>query len=1043
MGLTTPPWKTYHVTEIYTSNQNSVGDLDVNGAHRVTSHHSDIMTAQGESLSQEALGTNRNLMGPKSVVKVGAWNVRTMYQASKTAQVLKEMERYKLDLLGVSECRWTGSGKMFTSKGYTILYSGRSDNQHSEGVAIIMNKPCANSLLEWEPVNERLIRARFDSSYCKTTLIQCYAPTNDADEEVKDSYYDALQALISRTPQHDVLLITGDQNAKVGSDNSVHTRSMGKEGYGTMNENGERLANLCSLNGLVIGGTIFKHRDIHKITWQSPNGRDANQIDHIIINGKWRGSLLDTRTYRGADVNSDHFLVVSKIRLKLKNNYKKTQLRRTFNVRRLKEEGVRQEFSIELRNKFSLLEDLHMDIDEPEEVGKKWNYIKKAYIETCENVIGFNKSNNKDWITDSTWQAIEDRCKLKEKVLSTKSPRLKQHALSAYQEKDREVKKSVRRDKQDFLDGLANQAELAAAKGDLSTVYKITKQLSRQTRQSPPIRDSFGKVLTNESDQAARWVQHFQSVLNRPDPVTALDELPQEDSLDITTDPPSKAEVLRALRAMKSGKAPGVDGILTEMLKADADAATDVLTDLFGSIWLSETIPADWCKGLIIKLPKKGDLSNCDNWRGITLLSLPSKIFCRILLDRINSALDTKLRPEQAGFRKGRGCIDQIFTLRNIIEQSIEWKAPLFLNFIDFKKAFDSVHRDSLWRILRSYGVPAKITTLIRCFYQNFECTLLLNNNVTDWFAVRSGVRQGCILSPILFLVAVDWVMRRTTNNKVSGIQWTLFSSLEDLDFADDIALLSSNYEHMQEKTDRLNHYANQIGLHINSDKTQEMRINTSCNKRISVNNAEIQRVESFTYLGAIQSTEDATQKDIKSRLAKGRAAFHQLKHVWKSKQYSCKTKIRIYNSNVKAILLYGSECWRVTKRDMSLLSSFHHNCLRRICHIFWPNIISNKNLLQLTKSTSIIDEIKQRRFKWLGHVLRMPASSTAKVALRWTPQGKRPRGRPKNTWRRTVGSELKKLGLTWGEAEAKAKDRAEWRKLVWTLCSDQNNEDK
>ena len=98
---------------------------------------------------------------------------------------------------------------------------------------------------------------------------------------------------------------------------------MGQEGHGKMNENGERLANLCSTNGLVIGGTIFKHKDIHKITWNSPNGRDKNQIDHIIINGKWRRSLLDTRAYRGADVNSDHHLVAAKLQLKLKkaDNY--------------------------------------------------------------------------------------------------------------------------------------------------------------------------------------------------------------------------------------------------------------------------------------------------------------------------------------------------------------------------------------------------------------------------------------------------------------------------------------------------------------------------------------------------------------------------------------------------------------------------------------------------------------------------------------------------------------------------------------------------
>ena len=127
----------------------------------------------------------------------------------------------------------------------------------------------------------------------------------------------------------------------------------------------------------------------------------------------------------------------------------------------------------------------------------------------------------------------------------------------------------------------------------------------------------------------------------------------------------------------------------------------------------------------------------------------------------------------------------------------------------------------------------------------------------------------------------------------------------------------------------------------------------------------------------------------------------------------------------------------------MRALSNFHHSCLRQICRIFWPNHISNENLLEMTNSTCVLKEIQQRRFRWLGHVLNMPVSNITRIALRWTPQGKRPRGRPKTTWRRTIESELKELGKTWEEAEAKAKDRTGWRNLVATLCSDGSEEDR
>ena len=198
-------------------------------------------------------------------------------------------------------------------------------------------------------------------------------------------------------------------------------------------------------------------------------------------------------------------------------------------------------------------------------------------------------------------------------------------------------------------------------------------------------------------------------------------------------------EVKHAIKNLKNGKSPGIDNIYAEMLKADPVTLANILLNLFVTIWEDETLPSDWSKGLIVKLAKKGDLQICDNWRGITLLSVPSKVFCKILLGRIDEVIDNKLREEQAGFRRGRGCIDKVFAIRNIIEQYIEWKMPLYINYIDFKKAFDSVHRETLWKIVRSYGIPMKICNLMQAFYENFECSVILEKSVSEPFIVKSG----------------------------------------------------------------------------------------------------------------------------------------------------------------------------------------------------------------------------------------------------------------------------------------------------------------
>ena len=153
----------------------------------------------------------------------------------------------------------------------------------------------------------------------------------------------------------------------------------------------------------------------------------------------------------------------------------------------------------------------------------------------------------------------------------------------------------------------------------------------------------------------------------------------------------SAEEVRKAIRTMKSGKAPGADYVSAEMLKAGGEVTMGALTEIFEGIWKAEETPGGWKMGLIVKLPKKGDLSFCKNWRGITLLSITYKVFSSVILDRISEALDPLLHKEQAGFRKGRSCGDHIFTLRQILDQCQEWNTPFYANFVDFEKAFDSI----------------------------------------------------------------------------------------------------------------------------------------------------------------------------------------------------------------------------------------------------------------------------------------------------------------------------------------------------------------
>ena len=236
---------------------------------------------------------------------------------------------------------------------------------------------------------------------------------------------------------------------------------------------------------------------------------------------------------------------------------------------------------------------------------------------------------------------------------------------------------------------------------------------------------------------------------------------------------------------------------------------------------------------------------------------------------------------------------------------------------MDFEKAFDSIHRESLWNILGSYGIPSKMVRVIAGVYEGFECAVIDGSETSDWFKIKSGVKQGCVMSGFLFLLALDWIMKRTTADKKRGIRWNFTTVLEDLEFADDIALLSSRLNDLHENTGRLTEEAARVGLKLNARKCKTLRTEYASNReRIAVNGEEVEDVGEFPYLGATVDKEGGGSRDIRNRLQKARGVFQRLGKVWAARGIGRGTKICLFQTLVRPVLLYGCETWKITKAD-------------------------------------------------------------------------------------------------------------------------------
>ena len=322
----------------------------------------------------------------------------------------KAMEQYKIGICAMQEVRWLGMGIKNVKNG-SIYYSGRKDERKEEGVGIYIQRSYENSIIEFENVSSRIARMRLRTKWMCVSVIAAYAPTEVSEEQMKDEWYALFESTLNKVPNHDMMIILGDLNAKVGREVDAFGPAIGMHSlHADSNNNGVRLASLALQYDLVVGGTLFPHKDIHKGTWVSPGGQVVNQIDHALIRRKFRSAMSDVRVFRGAECDSDHMLLVTNIRVKLNRERSRRQLTQKIDVGRLKDEAVKQDYQLELRNRFGALEvedigwqDMKNIIDEVAEdkIGRKQRRRRNNWYDLeCESAAGERNASRIKWIQD-------------------------------------------------------------------------------------------------------------------------------------------------------------------------------------------------------------------------------------------------------------------------------------------------------------------------------------------------------------------------------------------------------------------------------------------------------------------------------------------------------------------------------------------------------------------------------------------------------------------------------------------------------------------
>ena len=342
------------------------------------------------------------------------------------------------------------------------------------------------------------------------------------------------------------------------------------------------------------------------------------------------------------------------------------------------------------------------------------------------------------------------------------------------------------------------------------------------------------------------------------------------------------------------------------------------------------------------------------NERGISLMSITAKVYNRILLNQTQSEIEPHLRNEQNEFRPKRFTIQQILVLRRLIEGTKCKNLPCQLSCIDFRKVFDSINLDQMFKTLRAYGIPAKMVNAVYALYSNTTATVRTAEGLMEEFRLHKSVLQGDVLAPYLFTIILDYAMRLSTQpedgftlqRRTGSIRPA--QKISDLAFADDIVTLADSKTAAEEVLNRISTSTREVGLTVNKQKTKFIALNKDAVNAIHLDNEEIGLAEDYKYLDAwiMPFANDINVKALAFQ------AITRLNRVWKA-NLTRKTKIRLFQSTVTPILMYGSETWTLTKEDGA-----YTRLLTRALNVDYQQHMTNKALYQDLPSC-LLEKIK------------------------------------------------------------------------------------
>ena len=455
----------------------------------------------------------------------------------------------------------------------------------------------------------------------------------------------------------------------------------------------------------------------------------------------------------------------------------------------------------------------------------------------------------------------------------------------------------------------------------------------------------------------------------------------------------------------------------------------------------------------IITLYKnKGERSNCNNYRGISLLSFIGKVYAQVLLIHLQRLAERVYPESQHGFRAERSMVDMVFSLCQLQEKCREQQMPLYIAFIDLTKAFDLVSRDGLFKALHKISCPPRLHSLIESFHSNMKGTGQFNGNLSKPFDMHSGVKQGCVLAQTLFGIFFTLLLRHAFGTAQEGIylqtrsDGSLFNLaclkvrtkvckalIRDMLFADDAAVITHTQRELQLLMDCFSQACKDFRLIISLKKTNILGQDIPAPPVITIDDYELEVIHQFTYLGSTITNNLSLDPEIDKRIGKAATTLTCLtSRVWTNPKLTMKMKMAVYNACDLSTLLCGSETWTTYAHQEKRLNTFHLRNLQCILGISWKDKVTNTDVLSHAGLPTIYTMLRQCQLCWLGHVCCMKDGQIPKdILYRELTSGQRSTGCPQLRHKDACKRDMKALNININSWEDLTADHTSWRNML------------